>query len=135
MNYRTQFMQDYKGFPGLSLDPISSTVPDMSLTIRQLLENHSRGMSLDVAAREGEYFEDEPIPVFTDLTDMMEYRDDLDRRAKEVETRIEAEIKAKESETGPLPTQGTGKVEKSPQKGGKQLDLEQEIENLEDSAE
>lgn len=41
---RKQFNPSYKGTPGPESDPTQVTVPDQNLTIRQLLDNHSRGL-------------------------------------------------------------------------------------------
>tara|TARA_B100001175_G_C19509990_1_gene643147 strand:+ start:1514 stop:1924 length:411 start_codon:yes stop_codon:yes gene_type:complete len=72
------------------------TIPDQTKTIRELLDNHSRGIPLGVNEQKGEYF-DTPIPVFTDLTDIMEYKHQLKEKEAEVNKLI-AEEKAKKLE-------------------------------------
>jgi len=69
------------------------TQPDQTLTIRELLDNHSRGIPLGVKERKGEYFET-PIPRFDDLTDMLEYKAQLMDRNKELNKQIKAEKQA-----------------------------------------
>lgn len=73
-----------------------NTIPDQTKTIRELLDNHSRGIPLGVNEQKGEYF-DTPIPVFTDLTDIMEYKHQLKEKEAEI-NKIIAEEKAKNLE-------------------------------------
>ena len=72
------------------------TIPDQTKTIRELLDNHSRGIPLGVNEQKGEYF-DTPIPVFTDLTDIMEYKNQLKEKEKAL-NEIIAKEKAKKLE-------------------------------------
>ena len=72
------------------------TIPDQTKTIRELLDNHSRGIPLGVNEQKGEYF-DTKIPVFTDLTDIMEYKHQLKEKEAEINKLI-AEEKAKKLE-------------------------------------
>ena len=72
------------------------TIPDQTKTIRELLDNHSRGIPLGVNEQKGEYFDTE-IPVFTDLTDIMEYKHQLKEKEAEINKLI-AEEKAKKLE-------------------------------------
>jgi hypothetical protein len=71
--YRVQFDISYKGTPGKKMDDSSITVPAMSLTVRQLLENHTRGKDNNVHVKQPLYF-DVPIPTIEDITDVEEYR-------------------------------------------------------------
>lgn len=91
--FRTQFTPSYIGAIGEVNELPSETVPDMSLTIHELLTNHTRGMGTGIRHMEGEYFEDTEIPRFDDLTDMVAYKQDLVDRARELEQRIEEEKK------------------------------------------
>lgn len=70
----------------------SDTVPDQSLTIKQLLLNHTRGIHSDVADLGGEYFEDEEIPIYTDLNDINEHKQKLVERSKNLKNQIQAEF-------------------------------------------
>lgn len=74
--FRRQFDLNYKGTKSVIEFEPSQTVPDQNLSVRQLLKNHSRGMGIGVPAKEGIYSEIE-VPVFTDLTDVLAYNDDL----------------------------------------------------------
>src|SRR5690606_32997107 len=102
---RVQFDLEYKGDVGKQMNQDGDTVPDMSLTIRQLLQNHSRGQQGQVVEHEPLYFETE-IPTIYDITDVAKYRSQLEDRLKEVKNFIkneqkeaEAEKAAQESET------------------------------------
>ena len=68
------------------------TQPDQTKSIRELLDNHSRGIPLGVKTKTGEYF-DTPIPRFDDLTDMLEYKAQLMDRNKELNKLIQTEKK------------------------------------------
>lgn len=70
-------------------DQPSQTVPDMSLTIPELLQNHARGITTGLHQNTGEYF-DTPIPRFDDITDEIAYKEQLAERVKEVEAKIKA---------------------------------------------
>ena len=46
--FRVQFDFEYKGDPGKLMSSEIKTVPDMTLTVRQLLSNHTRGINSEV---------------------------------------------------------------------------------------
>lgn len=79
---RTQFNPEYQGCEGSKPSPVKKTVPDMSLTIAELVRNHTRGISVDINQPEPVFFED-PIPTIQDLTDLDALRATLEERAKE----------------------------------------------------
>lgn len=91
---RRQFNPEYKGSEGEINTMPSQTVPDMSLSIQELLLNHSRGIHSEIKNYEGQYFEDE-IPIFHDITEMVEHKQELLDRIKEVENDIKATRAAK----------------------------------------
>ena len=66
------------------MDKTSETVPDMSITVRQLLENHSRGKESTVEVRKPLYFE-VPIPTINDITDVNAYREQLNQALKKTD--------------------------------------------------
>lgn len=72
--YRVQFDIGYIGDEGKEMDQANNTQPDMHLTVRQLLENHSRGIPLP--HKEPLHF-DTMIPQISDITDVERYRDHL----------------------------------------------------------
>lgn len=92
---RLQFDIQYAGHPGKEMDPNSATVPDMHMTVKQLLENHSRGIDSKVEVRQPIYFETE-IPTITDITDVGNYRESLENRLKEVNNFIAKEREEKQ---------------------------------------
>ena len=69
----------------------SMTLPDQNLSIGELLERHSRGVPLGAVDKQGEYFDTE-VPRFSDLTEMLEYKKDLEEKRKELTKQINAEI-------------------------------------------
>ena len=71
----------------------SMTLPDQNLTIKELLDRHSRGVSLGAPDLQGEYFDTE-VPRFSDLTEMLEYKKDLEQKRKELTEQINAEIES-----------------------------------------
>lgn len=110
---RTQFAE--QEFQGEINNGESLTVPDMSLTVRKLLVNHTRNNFISVHENVGEYFEDEMIPVFDDITDYEAYKKELVDKAKRVESIIKEEKKAakekaasekKQKESPDLPKSG-----------------------------
>ena len=96
-NFRRQFVKSYKGSQGETNNEPSETIPDQSLTVRQLLDNHTRGINNPVKHYDPQYFETE-IPNFTDLTEIVEYKENLANQIKEVEKQIKEEQKRKSDE-------------------------------------
>ena len=88
---RVQFDITYKGHPGKTPKGVSDTVPDMTLSLGQLLERHSRGR--DIPMSEPLYFDTE-IPTFSDLTDVDRYKEQLERRLEQTKQFIKDEQKA-----------------------------------------
>jgi hypothetical protein len=82
--FSVQFDFDYNGSPGKQMDPKSQTVPDMSLTVRQLLQNHVRGVDSNVQQKNPLYFETQ-IPTIRDITDVQEYRETLEQKIKDMD--------------------------------------------------
>lgn len=84
---RVQFDITWKGHP---IDPVgeSETEPDMTLSIGQLLEQHSRGK--EIPMKEPIFFDME-IPTFNDLTDVEQYKTQLEERIKSVTDFLQSE--------------------------------------------
>lgn len=89
---------------GKIMDDTLNTIPDQTKTIRELLDNHSRGIPLDVKEQKGEYFDTE-IPRFDDLTDLMEYKAQLKDKEKELNKQIAAEKTARLEKLKELPVE------------------------------
>lgn len=64
----------------------------MSLTPRQLLDRHSRGLSLGAPMREAQYFEEQEIPVFKDLTERHAYYQEQKESVEKIQETIQQEI-------------------------------------------
>lgn len=89
--FYTQFTNT-PNYKGKKMSDELHTLPDQTLTIRNLLDNHTRGIPLGVNTRVGEYFDTE-IPRFDDLTDMIEYKEQLMEKNKEINKLIREEKK------------------------------------------
>lgn len=83
--YRRQFDQSYTGAQGEKNDQPSLTVPDMSIGVKDLLRNHTRGMSSDVHEFDAMYFDNAEIPIMDDLTSMEKYKAELAERTEQAE--------------------------------------------------
>lgn len=64
----------------------------MSLTPRQLLDRHSRGLSLGTPMREAQYFEDQEVPIFKDLTERHEFYQEQKESVEKIQETIQLEI-------------------------------------------
>ena len=82
-----QFQELPHNFKGHNNTMPSMTVPDMTLTVKQLLHNHTRGIHSDVSMNEPMYFDSE-IPILDDITDFIAYREELKAREKALKLRI-----------------------------------------------
>jgi hypothetical protein len=101
--FRIQFDLGYKGHEGKEMDMETMTQPDMSLTVRQLLENHTRGKDSNVQHREPLYFDIE-IPQISDMTDVVEFRNQLERKLQQTNEFIEREKNQETEEQSGKPT-------------------------------
>ncbi len=95
--YRVQFDFDYSGTPGKLMSKETVTQPDMNLTVRQLLENHTRGIDSQVQERKPLYFDIE-VPTIHDITDVMLYKEHLEEKLKQTAKFIEDDIAAAAAE-------------------------------------
>lgn len=93
-----QFDIEYTPHPGTENNQDSETVPDLNISVRQLLENHTRGHGNEtVQVRQPLYFETE-IPNIKDITDVERYKDTLKERLEDVEDFIHTEKAQKEQQ-------------------------------------
>jgi len=65
----------------------SMTVPDQTISLKKLLENHTRGIPSPVKMLEGQYFDTE-IPHVDDLTDLAALR----ARLEELELQLKEQV-------------------------------------------
>lgn len=91
LKFKTQWNPNYLGSPGSVQSDKSETVPDQSLTIRQLVENHSRGINVPINQPKPLYFDSE-IPNIQDLTDLDEFKARLKDEKNEVDTVARQEL-------------------------------------------
>ena len=101
--FYTQFTNT-PNYKGKKMSDELLTIPDQTLSIRNLLDNHTRGIPLGVNTRVGEYFDTE-IPVFEDLTDMLEYKRQLMEKNKELNKLIREEKKEALEKLKKIPVQ------------------------------
>ena len=86
---RRQYDPSYKGTK-FTPSGTSMTVPGQALTVKQIMERQAAGLSMEGAIRAGEYFEDNEIPIFEDMTEFHEWKEDQLRTIKETETAFRA---------------------------------------------
>lgn len=108
---RMQFDVGYAGHPGRDMDGESQTIPDMNLTVRQLLENHTRGVGNNVNVRKPLYLEF-PIPVIRDLVDVERYKEKVQEQLDKIkEFQEEHGINPETGEVTPPKDKEDGKSE------------------------
>ena len=100
--FRTQY--NHTPGPGKIMSTETLTVPDQNMSIKTLLDRHSRGLPLGVSEQKGEYFDTE-VPRFDDLTDMVAYKKELAKKHKELMKKADEEIAAKKTAAVPEPAE------------------------------
>lgn len=86
MKFNTRYNLKNKPFKGEKFTKPSQTTPDMSLSVRELYMNHSRGMDMDVFTRQAVFLgEDIEIPDIKDLTDIEENAQRLNEQKEQIE--------------------------------------------------
>lgn len=98
---RIQFDLEYNGDAGKVMDGKSQTIPDFNLTVRQLIENHTRGHDDSTLIKQPLYFETE-IPQIHDITDVAAYKEHLMERMQEIDNFIKSELDDKPSSEAPV---------------------------------
>lgn len=88
---RTQFNPTYQGTDGEQNTQPSCTQPEMSLSIQDLLKNHTNKIG-HATMRTPEYFDTE-IPIFDDITEEIAYKEKLSQEIKDAEVIANQEIK------------------------------------------
>lgn len=90
--FRTQFDPSYKGSTGIKIKGKSQTLPDLNMSVQQLMQNHTRGMEIPQA--KDEYYEEDlggEVPSIVDLVDLEEMKEENLRKQKELENTIKKE--------------------------------------------
>ena len=88
MKFRNAYTKDKS--KGKKMSQEVNTIPDQNLSIRELLDRHSRGLPLGASQKQGEYFDTE-IPRYDDLVDMLEHKKQLVKEHKDLTKQIEKE--------------------------------------------
>lgn len=92
VKFRRQYTPDYKGTPYQNETGVSMTVPSMTLTVKELMERHTRGLETDTAQREEIYLpEGIDVPRMDDLTDLVFAKEELKQKEDEIKQQIAAE--------------------------------------------
>lgn len=91
--------------PGLVCRDPSLTEPDLNLSVRQLLANHSRGVNSPVKVYDPEYYQTEDnegieVPIINDLTEYQDIKERLEESISEAKARLE-ELAAAEGSPSP----------------------------------
>ncbi len=82
---------------------ISMTIPDDHLTIRELLDKHSRGEAINQHIYDQDAYFNTDIPHISDLTDLEDYSASLKQRHEELEKTIEYSKQNIDKETPTVP--------------------------------
>lgn len=103
IQYKRAFDPEYQGTPfDNSYYGPSKTVPDQNLTVKQLMERHTRGHGLGVGQREEHWFGDDDPPVqmqrMNDLSELTDRREALQEKARQLETKMRTEREQKKAE-------------------------------------
>jgi len=93
-SYNVVTKPNYKPSEGRKFTLDSMTIPDDSLSVRQLLINHTRGLGV-VPTRQGIYTGDTVAPVYKDLTDQKNAQEHLREQIEFAKQQIEEERQQK----------------------------------------
>lgn len=118
---KRQYDPSYKGgsqVNGETSDQPSKTLPDQTISLRKLLQNHTRGIpSPGMKQLQGQYFETE-IPVINDLVDIQEYREELKAKEELLKKEVDEYFDQKRREAAAVDAarsvRGTGGADKEP---------------------
>ena len=98
--FKHQYDPDYKPNKGSDNQDESVTQPDMTLSLRQIMMNHTRGIGLGVNINQGIYSETD-VHYFDDFTDMVEHAEYLQEQTDIINREIEAENKKRKEAIEP----------------------------------
>lgn len=93
VKFRRQYDPSYKGSPSKIEFGPSLTEPDLNLSVKQLMERHTRGVGPYVEPK-NEYYEEDiggEIPVIRDFVDIEDYKEELKEKAKSLEAKLQKE--------------------------------------------
>lgn len=92
MKFKHQFGGPYK-VPGETNTKPSQTLPDQTIPLRKLLENHIRGLPTNATMLQGVYTDME-VPRIDDLTDIPRMRESLKEQKAALQEQVNQELKA-----------------------------------------
>lgn len=87
MKIQRQFNSKYKGTPSNIEFEKSKTVPDLNLSVRELIHRHTRGIGIKEAYKQGFYF-DTIIPQINDINDIYERKAALRKWQNELDKEV-----------------------------------------------
>lgn len=122
VKFKRRYDPEYNGSPYQNESGVSMTQPSMSLTVRELMTRHTRGLETGIPPKEEIYLdESQEVPSHNDLVDIVEERERLNERKRELEKQLQderAERKRQKEElerqrvaqkdSSPTPEEGTG---------------------------
>lgn len=95
---RVQFDITYNGSPGKKMDPNGKTMPDMNMSITQLLINHQAGVESGKTSQKVPLYFDMEVPTITDITDIEIYRENLEQQLQHTKDFLEKEKEDKKAQ-------------------------------------
>lgn len=87
VRFRKKYDVSYRGTRYKNNYGKSQTVPDMNLSVRQLMTNHTRGV-LDVQSKEEMFYGDLEIPVIKDLSELTDLKEQNEEQKRKIEDEI-----------------------------------------------
>lgn len=99
IEFARAYDQSYKGSKGYEFKGESMTEPNMSKSLQELLINHTRGLYDESNAKEEFFFGDVELKQPKDLTEIQEYREELERELAEVQATLKTLNNEQENET------------------------------------
>ena len=113
--FAIQFDLNYRGIDRDKSEGESQTIPDMNLTVRQLMANHTRGIDNKIHEKQAGYF-DIQVPSIQDWTDVEKYKQQLERelvKTKEFIKKEQQDAKANKEKAAKAEAEKTGHQQSS----------------------
>lgn len=99
--FKVQFDIDYAPKVGKTENGGKVTVPEMHLTVRQLVENYTRGVDSGEVNMKTPFYYETYIPTFKDITDVQAHRDYLTEQAELADKWLKENHPQEEGEVSP----------------------------------
>lgn len=92
VKFKRQYQKDYKGVLYDNDSGKSKTQPSMSLTVRDLMERHTRGLETNEKVRDGIFLEEgQEVPNIQDMNDIQEMKEALQEKYNEINKKVKDE--------------------------------------------